>query len=254
MGLDMIMPHHANPYWGFGIALELGATLAGCFGKQLLRFAALTEKTAYYLIGLFLTSVINPAFDLSAYHFAAQSVVAPCAGMVIVWNVLLAPLTLGEELTQSRLIAACLVCVGTFFTGMFGDHESMQYTVYDYVDLFTRPMAWIYYLLFFVFAAFCSRKYATGSATEQACAMASLGGALAGNTFPTKAAVELTVCLLRDHEYSVRPRPAKREGRRGGAGLACGPCVTCAAFWSAVRRSGAPLTRSSRTCRWSSTS
>ena len=54
-------------------------------------------------------AIVDPAFDISAYGFAAQSIIAPCAGMVVVWTVMLAPWTLGEQLTRlpfAALIAA----------------------------------------------------------------------------------------------------------------------------------------------------
>ena len=48
-------------------------------------------------------------FDISAYAFAAQSVIAPMAGMVVVWNVLLAPFTLGEVLCVFLRLVACVL-------------------------------------------------------------------------------------------------------------------------------------------------
>ena len=84
--------------WIIGVLLDCVATLAGAAGKQLLRFAAVKQTPCYYVLGLCLTAVIDPAFDLVAYSYAAQSIIASMAGMVIVWNVLLAPITLGEEL------------------------------------------------------------------------------------------------------------------------------------------------------------
>eukprot|EP00966_Prymnesium_polylepis_P048233 1117140-Prymnesium_polylepis.1 len=75
------MPSHFNPVWAVGIALEGVATLAGCIGKQMLRYAVLSRNNSFYLVGVVLVSVIDPIFDLSAYTFAAQSIIAPCAGM-----------------------------------------------------------------------------------------------------------------------------------------------------------------------------
>ena len=82
--------------WYIGLCLDVVATLAGTGGKQLLRHAAVSKNMWFYPLGLVCTAVIDPAFDISAYSFAAQSIIAPCAGMVVVWNVLLAPWTLGE--------------------------------------------------------------------------------------------------------------------------------------------------------------
>ena len=88
------------------------ATLAGAGGKQLLRYAAVSRNGWFYPLGLCLTAVIDPAFDLAAYSFAAQSIIAAMAGLTVVWNVVLAPFTLGEKLTPSRKLGAALICIG----------------------------------------------------------------------------------------------------------------------------------------------
>ena len=108
--------------WVLGVGLDAVATLTGTVGKQLLRYAATTRNPWYYPLGLFFTGIIDPIFDAAAYSFAAASIVTACAGLVIVWNVLLAPYTLGEPLTPSRKWAAALICVGTVLTGLFGNH------------------------------------------------------------------------------------------------------------------------------------
>jgi hypothetical protein len=68
---------HANPVWAIGVLLEAFAALAGCVGKQLLRYAALSQNNSFYLVGIVLCGTIDPIFDLSAYTFAAQSIIAP---------------------------------------------------------------------------------------------------------------------------------------------------------------------------------
>ena len=70
---------HFNPVWAVGIALEAVATLACCIGKQMLRYAAISKNNSFYLVGIVFVSIIDPIFDLSAYTFAAQSIIAPCA-------------------------------------------------------------------------------------------------------------------------------------------------------------------------------
>ena len=70
---------HANPVWAIGVLLEGFAALAACIGKQMLRYAATSQNNSYYLVGAVLVGIIDPIFDLSAYTFAAQSIIAPCA-------------------------------------------------------------------------------------------------------------------------------------------------------------------------------
>ena len=103
------MADDAPSTWWIGLLLDAVATLAGTCGKQLLRHAAVSGNIWWYPLGLLLTAVIDPFFDLAAYDFAAQSIIAAAAGLVIVWNVLLAPITLGEALTPSRAWGAALI-------------------------------------------------------------------------------------------------------------------------------------------------
>ena len=133
-------PQH-NDFWWIGVLLDAVATLAGTGGKQLLRHAAVSKNPWFYPLGLVCTAMIDPAFDLSAYGFAAQSIIAPCAGMVVVWNVLLAPCTLNERLTRSRLTGALLICVGTVCVGLYGSHDDVERSVEEYLALFARPAA-----------------------------------------------------------------------------------------------------------------
>jgi len=183
----------ANLWW-VGILFDAVATFAGTCGKQMLRKAVTTRNGWYYPLGLFLTAFIDPAFDLVAYSFAAQSIIAACAGLVVVWNVMLAPCTLGEKLTPSRKIGATVICTGTILVGVFGSHDDPQRTPTEYLELFTTPQACGYYMAFGLWACACVAAYYCASPTLGAPALCAFGGSLAGNSFSTKAAVELTEC------------------------------------------------------------
>ena len=181
--------------WYVGVLLDVAATLAGAGGKQLLRYAAVTRNAWYYPLGLCLTAVIDPAFDLAAYSFAAQSIIAACAGLTVVWNVILAPFTLGEELTPSRKIGAALICLGTICLGVFGNHEEVERTPEEYLALFVRPTAIAYFVGYAIWGALCLGVYRCHSdPTVGSFFLCAFGGSLAGNSFTTKAAVELTEC------------------------------------------------------------
>lgn len=202
---------HWNPVWAVGVALEAAASFAGCIGKQCLRYAALSQNNSFYVIGVVLVAIIDPMFDLSAYTFAAQSIIAPCAGMVVVWNVLLAPLLLKEKLTRGRVIATSVVAVGTVGTGLFGSHVEIDYTLDDYLYLFWREAAIYYYICFTVVLVLLVRVYLYGSPTLRACSKAGLGGALAGNSFATKARLPVVVkCVVFTREYLLSPLPSGR--------------------------------------------
>lgn len=185
-----------NDLWFVGVLLDAVATLAGTGGKQLLRFAVVTKNPWYYPLGLVCTAMIDPAFDISAYGFAAQSIIAPMAGMVVVWNVLIAPCTLGERLTPSRLRGAGCIVVGTMCVGIFGNHNEHDRTAEEYLVLFSSPLALMYYLAFTVWTAICCYYWKYGSPFVSGFFCGALGGALAGNMFTTKAVVEMAKCVM----------------------------------------------------------
>ena len=149
----------------------------------------------YYPLGLCCTAIIDPAFDISAYSFAAQSIISPMAGMVVVWNVLLAPYTLGETLTRSRKLGALLIVLGTLFVGLFGNHNSVDRTVEEYLVLFSRPLALLYYFVFACISVVMGWYMRHGSPFVAGFCGGGLGGLLAGNMFTTKAVVEMLKCV-----------------------------------------------------------
>ena len=183
--------------WMIGVLLDVVATLAGTVGKQFLRFAAVRQNAWYYPLGLFFTGVIDPIFDAGAYSFAAASIITACAGMVIVWNVLLAPYTLGEPLTRPRMWGSAMIAVGTIFTGVFGNHTEVNRSVEEYLELFSRPAALVYYGCMVAAVAFCWVKGRDPNLSPQMSGyyMSTVAGILAGNTFTTKAVVEMVECV-----------------------------------------------------------
>ena len=197
LSFPAMLPSTVTPssLWWIGVILDMIATLAGTIGKQLLRYAVVTKEMRYYPLGLFFTAVIDPVFDLSAYSFAAQSIIAPCAGMVVVWNVLLAPCTLHEKLTAPRLIGAVLVCIGTVIMGLCGNHNDVDRSVLEYIALFSRPAALIYYAIFILYCGAMAYVILRKGRFASSFALGALGGSFAGNMFTTKAVVEMANCF-----------------------------------------------------------
>jgi hypothetical protein len=62
-------------------------------------------------LGLFINTIIGPILDMSSTAFAPSSLIAPVTGTDIIWNVVLAPCTLGEKLTPLRVVG-CLFIAG----------------------------------------------------------------------------------------------------------------------------------------------
>ena len=110
-------------------------------------------------------------------------------------NVAIAPCTLGEVLTRSRKIGAGLIIFGTFFVGLFGNHNETDRTVDEYMELFSRPTAVGYYVVFAIWSATCGYYWRHGSPFISGFFVGALGGSLAGNMFTTKAVVEMLKCV-----------------------------------------------------------
>ena len=87
--------------WGAGVVLCVGATLCGALGKALLRLAHFTSSAprsgALYALALLLLIVADPALSVTALNAAMPAVVAACAGLVVLWTALVAPLPLQRD-------------------------------------------------------------------------------------------------------------------------------------------------------------
>ena len=138
--------------WVIGLSFELGATLVNVAGKQCFRLAAkrktVGENVFFYAIGLLLIAVVYGVMNNIAVQFAPNSVVSAVDGMIIVWNILLAPMTLGEALTASRATGALLITVGTFTAStVFGNHANNASTFAGYLTLLNSTQAVVYYVV-----------------------------------------------------------------------------------------------------------
>lgn len=182
--------HKPTPTWVVAVGMELCGTLVNVAGKQCFRIAGKEKdkprvSAAWYSFGLFLIIIVYGIFNNIAVQYAPNSVVSAVDGMIIVWNILLAPMTLGEAVTISRTIGALLITAGTFTAStVFGNHESKVYTMTDYLQLILSPEAIIYYIIGVGFVSLTMLatiwKYPSESRLGGAM-MSALGGWLAGN-------------------------------------------------------------------------
>jgi len=88
-----------------------------------------------------------PACDFLALTLAPASLVFAVDGMIVVWNVLFAPYTLGEPVTVSRLTGAAMITLGTFGVGGFGAHSEVYPSLAAYNDAFATPGGIVYFSL-----------------------------------------------------------------------------------------------------------
>ena len=194
-----------EPWWFAGVLIEFVSTFSGTIGKQSWRLAAIASPgpialvwkrpvaLSLYAVGIFLT-LCEPPLDSIALTLAPMSIISTCAGLSVAWNVILAPCTLGEQLTVVRVLAAAAIVAGTILMGIFGPHSEVSRTGQQYIEIMGRPMASIYYMLLLSLIgvlAYLTRRYPTRGIYP-----AMLAGALVGNQFLLKVATELLSCGL----------------------------------------------------------
>jgi len=204
----------ANPSrntWPIGVALELVSTLSGTIGKQLVRFSTLAEETGRhkfghlaFVTGLALNTLVGPIVDMAAYAFAPQSLIAPFGGLDIVWNVLLAPFTLGEKVTPRRCFAVLLIFVGTVVSAIFGDHVEYEYTVKTIKGMLLRWRVVGYLVLLALWVLFnilCLMR--SRNVLVRGISLGVTAGSIAGNMFGVKMTAELIKTSIVEKSWSA---------------------------------------------------
>lgn len=133
--------------WALGCFFELFGTLASVSGKQLFRHAAITGRKTSYVYGTLLVVFVYPACNVLALDYAAQTVVSTVTGTVVVWNILLAPCTLGENMTTKRMTSAMVILLGIAGAGSFGAHFEVDRTPTSELQQLAQPVSIAYYVM-----------------------------------------------------------------------------------------------------------
>jgi len=210
----------ASLLW-LGIMLGVFASMTGTIGKQLMRFSELQKRngaaflsTVALVGGLSLNILIGPLVDMGSYAFAPQTIIAPLAGLDVVWNTLLAPFTLGEQLTPKLIVGVVLIAGGAFGTSFFGHQHDKEYTLQVVQDTFLRLAVGIYLGCLALWLAFNILVLQTRSSAPEGEPWApgsrirglSLGmtaGSISGNMFCVKAFVELVETSIRNGDSKI---------------------------------------------------
>ena len=129
-----------------------------------------------------------------ALTLAPASIIATCAGLSVAWNVLLAPCTLGEQLTVVRAGAATAIILGTISMGIFGPHAEVLRSPEEYMALMARPSALAYYAGLAGLVGILTLL--TLRLETNRVFPAALGGALVGNQFLHKVVTEMLNCAM----------------------------------------------------------
>ena len=138
--------------WYVGLLLELTGTTFNIAGKQCLRQATLSGNKWWVLLGVLSFLVVYPCFNVLALSLAPSTVVFATDGMIVVWNILSAPYTLGEPVTVARLTAAALIICGTVGAGAFGIHTEAKMTSEIYLAMFSTGSAIAYFSILLIVA------------------------------------------------------------------------------------------------------
>ncbi|CAE7802696.1 unnamed protein product [Symbiodinium sp. CCMP2456] len=191
--------------WLVGVGLVLAGLLVGTGGMHLIRASELKTQSGHisqgrtcYAVGILLNVVVGPILDMSGYAFAPASVVAPFTGFNVIINALVAPLTLGEQLTPCRCKGIIAVFVTATLSVLFKGTPTPEWSVEDAQNLLTQ---WHIYLYIVVFALWLLGNLrvlafaAHGSVLRGFC-LGAISGSLAGNMWCTRLlAVFLKECF-----------------------------------------------------------
>lgn len=140
--------------WIIGVIFSFASSILSCLGLIFQKYAhnqnqALPDDKKYPIVAgivcspywwaSFIMMGLFPfPFDFFAYAFAAQSLVAPFAGLTLIMNQFFAPLILKEKLHRVDIYASLVVFVGTTLTTVTGNHDDESYVIEDLLYYFTR--------------------------------------------------------------------------------------------------------------------
>eukprot|EP00931_Biecheleriopsis_adriatica_P122221 TRINITY_DN97221_c0_g1_i1.p1 TRINITY_DN97221_c0_g1~~TRINITY_DN97221_c0_g1_i1.p1 ORF type:complete len:369 (-),score=47.17 TRINITY_DN97221_c0_g1_i1:82-1140(-) len=185
-----------------GAALMIGKTLIIVIGLQIISHAARIENPGrqcrFKTLGMTLAMLIGPLTEVTAYAFAPQALLAPLNGFDVVWNILLAPYTLGEELNWARGVGTAVVFSGCVFAPIVGPHAITSDSLKDLRVNFLSTRFEVYVATFWAifFSGFIWLKqrkqfHSRGKDLVRGALLGIGGGAVAGQTYFLSAAATL---------------------------------------------------------------
>ncbi|OLQ11009.1 hypothetical protein AK812_SmicGene5206 [Symbiodinium microadriaticum] len=187
--------------WLVGVGLVLAGLAAGTCGMHLIRKSELKSQSGELCIaaGMFLNLAIGPALDVSGYAFAPASIISPFTGFNIIANSLVAPITLGEQVTRCRCIGIGIVFVTATLSVFFNkETQTQRWTLERAQEVLLQWRVTAYGIVFVLWLAINVRVLACcphGSAIRGFC-LGAISGSLAGNMWCTRlAAVFLKDCF-----------------------------------------------------------
>ncbi|CAE7243991.1 unnamed protein product [Symbiodinium sp. CCMP2456] len=192
--------------WLVGVGLVLAGLAAGTCGMHLIRKSELKNQSGHtaegelcFAAGMFLNLVLGPSLDVSGYAFAPASIISPFTGFNIIANSLVAPITLGEQVTRCRCIGIVIVFVTATLSVFFNkEMQTEKWTLERAQDVLLQWRVAAYGIVFVSWLAINVRVLARcphGSVIRGFC-LGTISGSLAGNMWCTRlAAVFVKDCF-----------------------------------------------------------
>lgn len=197
---------------GIGAGLMLSKTIVIVVGLQLLSYSARQgsrRAVQCKVAGFTLAMIIGPLTEICAYAFAPQSMLAPLNGFDVVWNICLAPFTLGESVSRMRLLGTLLVFLGSTVSPIFGPHLERTETLEDLrlTFLSIRFLEYAAVCIVFLIAGAATlyrrRPSEGGTDTVRGILLAVGGGAIAGQNYFLSSAATLVHTSLASGEWTA---------------------------------------------------
>ena len=141
-------PPAETKLWQLGIGLIVFGCMSSSIGLLLMKRSTDVEDTLplykrwRWLLG-FLFLVVNATIiDLIAYGITPLSLIAPFAGLTMVFSLMLARSGLfgvHESLTERQIVGTAFVILGVTTVSVFGPHSSDEPTMAEIFDDFSNP-------------------------------------------------------------------------------------------------------------------
>lgn len=91
-----------------------------------------------WMLGLFLLVIMPVPFDLVSYSLAPQSLIAPLAGVTLIFTVIVGPCMLGETISRRELLVCGVICIGVTLTTVFGPKDEPEIDMELLIYLWSR--------------------------------------------------------------------------------------------------------------------
>jgi drug/metabolite transporter (DMT)-like permease len=136
-----------------------------------------------YLFGMVGMSFLNPLCCVLAMQYANPSILAPFAGLTLVWVIMLSGVVLGEHPRRTQKVACALIVSGEVLVALFGDHKnSSNMDVSAVVKSYADPAFVVFMISMFSFVTMLHliiKRFPKTSLLKKM-AWGSIGGAITG--------------------------------------------------------------------------